>query len=93
MRVVDALNPMNSPVMPAEWARDQRLSFGARGVLAELIDTPPEGEMSVDRLVRTDAWENAEVIEGYLVELESVGYLVRDGQCGFLYDPVPFTEK
>jgi hypothetical protein len=81
---------MNSPVMPAEWAQDQRLSYGARGVLAELVDTAPGGEMSLERLAAMPGAESADVVEGYLVELEKVGYLVRDDQCWYLYDPHRF---
>lgn len=91
MSVVDSspLDWMHDPVMPAEWMRDQRLSYGARGVLSELVGTPPGGEMSVERLVAVGAWEGSDVIEGYLVELEKVGYLLRAGECWYLADPDP----
>ena len=78
---------MNTPALPTEWARDQRLSFAARGILAELVNTAPGGEMSVERLVEVGAWEGPDVIEAHLVELEKVGYLVREGECWWLCDP------
>jgi len=78
---------MDWPWLPEEWGRDQRLSFSARGVLAELVATAPGGEMSVERLSALGAWESVEAIEGYLVELERAGYLVRDGECWYLCDP------
>lgn len=82
---------MDLPWLPAEWAQDQRLSFGARGILAELVDTAPGGEMSVERLVAAGGpqGEPADVIEGFLVELEKVGYLERTEACWFLSDPHP----
>lgn len=85
---MDALDPMNAPWLPAEWARDQRLSFGARGVLAELVATAPGAEMSVASLAATGGWdEDATVIEAHLVELERAGYLIREEPCWFLCDP------
>lgn len=88
--VTDPLNWTNDVALPFEWATDQRLSFGARGVLAELVATPPDGEMSVDHLMSTmpDS-EPADVVEGFLVELERVGYLRRVGECWYLHDPFP----
>lgn len=87
----DPLSWMNDVALPFEWATDQRLSFGARGVLAELVATPPQGEMSVGHLVAImpDS-EPPDVVEGFLVELERAGYLRRAGECWFLHDPHPF---
>ena len=79
---------MDLPWLPAEWARDQRLSYGARGVLAELVDTAPGAEMSAAALAATGGWEgDPYIIEAHLVELERAGYLVREDQCWFLCDP------
>lgn len=77
--------------LPAEWARDQRLAYPARGLLSELVATPPEGEMSVERLVAVGAWGGPEDVEAHLVELERVGYLIREGECWYLCDPHPLV--
>jgi hypothetical protein len=89
--VENPLNWMNDVALPREWAEDMRLSFSARGVLAELVATPPEGEMSVERLVEAAAGETAETVEAHLHELERLGYLIREGECWYLCDPHPLV--
>lgn len=59
-------------------ARDKRLSYLARGLLAAILSRPDNWTVSAERLAaETDANEGIKSIRRALRELETVGYLVR----------------
>lgn len=67
--------------LPNAALRDYRLSWRARGLLAELLSYPPGYEISVDELVRrarqvSGATEGREAMRTAVRELKSVGYIV-----------------
>lgn len=66
------------PIMLAEWARDGRLSFGARGLLAEAMTRGEEWDVTPEMLAERDGEEDVEVIRGYFAELEREGYIAPE---------------
>lgn len=61
--------------------RDRRLSFAARGVLAYLLTKPDDWTVKSDDLVEQSP-AGRDAIQGYLRELETYGYLVRERRRG-----------
>lgn len=62
--------------IPNSWLRDTRLSYKARGLLAELLTHAPGFEVSRERLAR-NGQDGDRAIRSAIDELESVGYLKR----------------
>lgn len=60
--------------MPNAWARDERLSRRARGLLAELLSHQDGWKTSVDQLVSKGP-EGRDAIHKALAELRALGYL------------------
>lgn len=60
-----------------ETARDRRLSFRARGVLAELLSRPAGWRVDARELSQGEDVEGREAVRSALNELEKVGYLRR----------------
>jgi hypothetical protein len=69
--------------IPNETIRDRRLSYLARGVLAELLSRPDNWQTSADALWRRgrsergSAGEGRSVVRAAFTELEAAGYLYR----------------
>ncbi|MDJ0342252.1 hypothetical protein QMK19_03500 [Streptomyces sp. H10-C2] len=63
------------PVMLAEWARDTRLTFGARGLLAEALTRDVQWDVTPESLAERGGTEDVDVIRGYFAELEREGYI------------------
>lgn len=86
--------------MPNAWARDERLSRRARGLLAELLSHEDGWQTTVEELVRRGP-EGRDAIHATIRELTSLGYLVlaqgrrRGGRMGeatyTISDPPPPT--
>jgi len=62
--------------IPNAWIRDARLSYKARGLLAELLSHAPGFEVSRERLSK-NGQDGDRAIRSAIAELESLGYLVR----------------
>lgn len=73
--------------LPNAWVRDKRLSYKARGLLAELMSHSPGFEVSRERLSR-NGQDGDRAIRTAIQELEDAGYLERsqsrheDGRMG-----------
>lgn len=81
----------NSTLLPNALLQDQRLSYAARGVLAELLSRDDGHALTSEDLWqaaqqhRSDRAEGRRAIRSALAELETAGYLVRrktQGQRG-----------
>lgn len=57
--------------------QDNRISYRARGILASVLSRPQDWTSSAARLARQSPTEGRDAIRTALIELESVGYLVR----------------
>lgn len=68
------LLPEGYMVMPAGWAADQRLTFGARGLLAEVQARGGSWEATPEEMAQLGAKEDVAAIRGYVAELEREGY-------------------
>lgn len=62
--------------VPNRWARDERLSHKARGILAELMTHTVGWEVSIESIARQGP-EGRDAISSGVRELEALGYLVR----------------
>lgn len=62
--------------LPNTWIRDKRLSYKARGLLAELMSHAPGFEVSRERLARSGQ-DGDRSIRTAISELEDAGYLER----------------
>lgn len=73
--------------IPNAWIRDTRLSYKARGLLAELMSHAPGFEVSRERLAR-NGQDGDRAVRTAIQELEDAGYLERrqsrseDGRMG-----------
>lgn len=73
----------NFLIIPNETLRDDRLSYCARGVLAELLSRPPGWETNADALSerarrhRDVTGEGRRGIRAAFRELEDAGYMIR----------------
>jgi len=73
--------------IPNAWIRDKRLSYKARGLLAELMSHAPGFEVSRERMARSGQ-DGDRAVRTAIAELESAGYLKRsqsrsrNGQLG-----------
>jgi hypothetical protein len=66
----------NFTQIPNNWLRDQRLSYKARGVLAELLSHRPGWSVSMHQLA--NGLDGIHSIRSAVAELETHGYLVRE---------------
>lgn len=62
--------------LPNAWVRDKRLSYKARGLLAELMSHAPGFEVSRERLAR-NGQDGDRAVRSAIQELEDAGYLER----------------
>jgi hypothetical protein len=67
----------NFQILPNATARDQRLSFRARGLLVLMLSYPPNWQFNRDWLARQTDGEGVSAVRTALQELETCGYLVR----------------
>jgi len=67
----------NFQILPNATARDRRLSFRARGLLALMLSYPPDWQFNRDWLARQTDGEGVTAVRTALQELEAHGYLVR----------------
>lgn len=67
----------NFQILPNATARDRRLSFRARGLLALMLSYPPDWNFNRDWLARQTDGEGVNAVRTALQELETYGYLVR----------------
>lgn len=67
----------NFQILPNATARDQRLSFRARGLLVLMLSYPPDWQFNRDWLARQTDGEGVSAVRTALQELETCGYLVR----------------
>jgi len=65
-------------LMPPEWAQDERLSYGARGLLGEIMARGGEWDIDADSIAALHPDESAEEIRGYIAELVREGYIDPD---------------
>lgn len=71
-------------IIPDATLRDRRLSYKARGVLAELLSRPDDWETTADAMSRKakadrgEAGEGRNVLRGTFAELARAGYLYRE---------------
>ncbi|MHB9857647.1 hypothetical protein [Streptomyces sp. YIM S03343] len=78
----------NFTILPNELIRDDRLSYCARGVLAELLSRPNGWETNADALSerarrhRDGRGEGRRAMRSALAELEDAGYMVRHKRKG-----------
>jgi hypothetical protein len=70
-------------IIPDDTLRDPRLSYAARGVLAEILSRPDDWDTNADamwrraRSERGKAGEGRDVLRAVFAELEACGYLQR----------------
>lgn len=62
--------------IPNAWLRDSRMSYKARGLLAELLSHAVGFQVSIDRIARSGR-DGRDAIASAIKELESFGYLTR----------------
>lgn len=67
----DGLTPV-----PNSWMRDSRLSWKAKGLLANIVGHAPGYELTVKQLIE-DGTDGKDAVLSGLRELETAGYLVR----------------
>lgn len=65
--------------VPNAWLRDERISLGAKGLLAQLLSHRPGWAITVQRLATQNGC-GKDKIRTLIRELESVGYLLRSAQ-------------
>lgn len=62
--------------LPNGWMRDERLSWAARGLLANLMTHEPSWTVSITALAKASP-QGTEVVRTAVAQLEQLGYLVR----------------
>lgn len=62
--------------VPNAWLRDQRISLGAKGLIAQLLSHRPGWTITVHGLAEQNGC-GKDKLRGYIRELESAGYLTR----------------
>ena len=62
--------------IPNAWLRDSRMSYKARGLLAELLSHAVGFQVSIDRIARSGR-DGRDAIASAIKELETFGYLTR----------------
>ncbi|NUS14080.1 MAG: hypothetical protein HOY69_22185 [Streptomyces sp.] len=62
-------------VMPPEWAQDQRLSYGARGLLGLIMTHGGEWDVDAEGIAALNPKDSVEEIRGYIAELVREGYI------------------
>lgn len=71
-------NPQgNFQILPNSTARDKRLSYRARGLLALMLSYPEDFRFNRDWLARQSEQDGVTAVRTALTELEKAGYLVR----------------
>lgn len=65
-------------VMPAEWAQDDRLSYGARGLLGLIMTHGGEWDIDAAGIAALNPKDSIEGIQGYIAELVREGYIDPD---------------
>lgn len=63
-------------MIPNAWIRDEKLSYGARGMAAYLVSHDPGFEVSIEFLARRSP-NGRDAVTGFIAELERFGYLKR----------------
>ena len=63
------------PVMPVEWAQDERLSYGARGLLGLIMAHGGEWDIDAEGIAQLHPKDSVDEIRSYIAELVSEGYL------------------
>ena len=66
----------NFTQLPNVWIRDERLSYAARGVLANLMSHDPGWRVSIEALAKASP-QGKDAIRTAVAQLEQHGYLVR----------------
>jgi hypothetical protein len=81
--IVDSADkvPAGHTAVPVEWIRDERLSMGARALLVETLAHGGNWDISPEELARQspDPEEDADMIRGWIAELEEYGYFEKPG--------------
>jgi hypothetical protein len=78
----------NFTIIPNATLRDPKLSYQARGILAELLSRPADWATTADAMSRNakdergEAGEGRDVLRAAFAELASVGYLYRERRRG-----------
>ena len=61
--------------IPAEWAQDERLSYGARGLLGLIMAHGGEWDIDTEGIAALNPKDSIEEIDGYISELVREGYI------------------
>jgi hypothetical protein len=84
VRIVRSKHATDFLIISNTTARDQRLSYTARGILVEILSRPDGWETTADRLVQQAREHRGEkhgegrrAIRAAFVELEATGYMHR----------------
>lgn len=84
MRIVRSKHESNYLILPNATARDERLSYLARGILVEILSRPDGWETTADRLMEQARFhrgdkrgEGRRAIRAAFAELEAAGYMHR----------------
>jgi hypothetical protein len=65
-------------LMPPEWAQDDRLTYGARGLLGLIMAHGGKWDINAAGIAEQNPKDTVEEIEGYIAELVREGYLDPD---------------
>lgn len=65
-------------LMPPEWAQDERLSYGARGLLGLIMAHGGEWDIDAEGIAALNPKDSIEEVRGYIAELVREGYLDPD---------------
>lgn len=84
MRIVRHKHESDFVIVPNSTARDERLSYLARGILVEILSRPDGWETTADQLMQRarqyrgeKRGEGRRAIRAAFVELEAAGYMHR----------------
>ena len=64
--------------MPPEWAQDERLSYGARGLLGTIMAHGGEWDIDAEGIAALHPADSVEEVRGYIAELIREGYIDPD---------------